>query len=105
VLTFVSSSGLSAVLGGALPADGRGTQSARFGAHPADIPRPPPFTVVRRRAGNGLTCHDSSPESAEVCRKHVRNVEVGGSSPHHLHRRCRYHNVLAGQRRCLCPIA
>ena len=80
--TFASSSGLSRVLGIALPADGPGTQSARFGpSHPAVIPRTPPFTAVRRRVDNSLTCRDSSPESAEVRHKHVRNVEVGGSSP------------------------
>ena len=49
--------------------------------HPAVIPRTPPFAPVRRRVDNSLTCRDSSPESAEARRKHVRNVEVGGSSP------------------------
>ena len=61
-----------------------GTTCAASGtdpSHPAAIPRPPPFTAVRRRVDNSLSCPDCSSESAEVRRKHVRNVEVGGSSP------------------------
>jgi hypothetical protein len=50
-------------------------------SHPALIPRTPPFAVVRRRVDNLLTCRDGSQQSAEVRSKHVRNVEVGGSSP------------------------
>ena len=50
-------------------------------SHPEAIPRTPPFAVVRRRVDNSLTCRDSSPASAAIRRKHVRNVEVGGSSP------------------------
>jgi hypothetical protein len=82
VLTFVSSSGLSRMPGSARPADGRSAQPARFGpSHPAAIPRTPPFTAVCRRVDNSMTCRDSSPESAEIRTRHVRNVEVGGSSP------------------------
>ena len=50
-------------------------------SHPATIPRTLLFTTVRRRVDNSLTCPDGSPESAEIRFKHVRNVEVGGSSP------------------------
>jgi hypothetical protein len=50
-------------------------------SHPATIPRTLPFTTVRRRVDNSLTCPDGSPESAGIRLKHVRNVEVGGSSP------------------------
>jgi hypothetical protein len=50
-------------------------------SHPATIPRTLPFTSVRRRVDNSLTCPDDSPESAGIRLKHVRNVEVGGSSP------------------------
>jgi hypothetical protein len=50
-------------------------------AHPAAIPRTPPFIAVRQRVDNSMTCPASSLESAEIRRKHVRNVEVGGSSP------------------------
>ncbi len=49
--------------------------------YPAAIPRTPAFAAVRRHVDNSLTCCDSSPESAKVRHKHVRNVEVGGSSP------------------------
>ena len=50
-------------------------------SHPATIPRTLLFTTVRRCVDNSLTCPDGSPESAEIRLKHVRNVEVGGSSP------------------------
>jgi hypothetical protein len=49
-------------------------------SHPATIPRTLLFTTVRRRVDNSLTCPDGSPESAEIRFKHVRNVQVGGSS-------------------------
>jgi hypothetical protein len=50
-------------------------------SHPAAIPRTPPFTAVRRRVDDSLTCHDSPPWFTQVRQNHVRNVEVGGSSP------------------------
>lgn len=49
--------------------------------YPAAIPRTPPFAAVRRRVDNSMTCPDGSPKSAKVHHKHVRNVEVGSSSP------------------------
>ncbi len=50
-------------------------------SHPATIPRTLLFTTVRRRVDNSLTCPDGSPESAASRHEHLRNVEVGGSSP------------------------
>ena len=49
--------------------------------HPAAIPRALLFTRVRPRLANSLTCPDGSPESAAIRHEHLRNVEVGGSSP------------------------
>jgi hypothetical protein len=53
------------------------SESVAVGSHPADIPRTPPFAAVRQSVDNSLTYRDSSPKSAKVRRKHVRNVEVG----------------------------
>ena len=49
--------------------------------HPTAIPRTPPFTAVRRRVDDSLTCHDPPPWFTQVQQNHVRNMEVGGSSP------------------------
>jgi hypothetical protein len=50
-------------------------------SHPAAIPRTPPLTAERRRVDDSLTCHDSPPWFTQVRQNHVRNLEVGGSSP------------------------
>ena len=57
------------------------TPSGATEIHPATIPRALLFTRVRQRLANSLTCPDGSPESANIRHEHVRNVEVGGSSP------------------------
>src|ERR1035438_8529741 len=50
-------------------------------SHPAAIPRTPPFIAVRQRVDNSVTCPDGSSWSLIIRHKHLRNVEVGGSSP------------------------
>ena len=59
-----------------MPVEGRDPVS-----YPAAIPRTPPFAAVRQRVDNSMTCRDGSPESAKVRHEHIRNVEVGSSSP------------------------
>ncbi len=53
----------------------------RSAPHRASIARTPKSTPVRRRVDNPLTSHFSPPQSTEIRRICIRNVEVGGSSP------------------------
>jgi hypothetical protein len=63
--------GLASDLRQGCPPTRVGPRLAIHPCHPAAILRTPPFSAVRRRVDNSMTCPDGSPKSGRIRRKHA----------------------------------